>query len=707
MKRTEYRLGEVRAIYITNRDVTSFTVVPETSVRSVKADKLDQSCFSNRYTVLQSPCMVQLALRGDGLDGDYTPGHTYRNAESARLLRLCGQQMREWDGGREIVSVLEDGRGIRAVHRVAQTAGSPVLEMSVEIENNTSDDIVIENLASFTLDALSPFARGNDADRIYLHKIRSDWSSEGRLVSDPLSVLQLEDTWTYTGTRLEKIAQVGSLPARRYFPFMAVEDKRYGVVWAALLQEPASWQLEAAHTNGWLSLSGGIADYTTGHFAKRLKPGQSFRTQPAFVTAVKGDLDCACARLVERQAAGKIFLPQEAGLPVLYNEYCTSWGNPSMQSIGRLVPCSRALGAEYFVMDTGWYKKQESKWQKVGDWIPCPTRFPQGLRAVSDTVTRQGMRAGIWFEFEGISQGAENYLRLQSLLLTRHGSVIRCGDHSFLDFRKEESLTFLRDTVVRTIEQGNFGYIKIDYNESIGVGCDGGDSLGDGLRAHIACVQAFFVELKRRFPDLVIELCASGGLRSTPAWLQVADMVSFSDAHETDAGAIVAANLHRLVPPRMLQIWSCVNAAQTPAQTVFSLAKSFLGRMCLSGDILELSDAQQALVRRAVRFYRACVPLIRDGETRQLKNTFKSYARPRGVLAVLRTDREYAMLALFSFGQKKSVRIESKSLCDYRLVDCFSETDAQVTLDAGSATFAHPIDGCSHAAVLLLEKAKG
>ena len=45
----------------------------------------------------------------------------------------------------------------------------------------------------------------------------------------------------------------------------------------------------------------------------------------------------------------------------------------------------------------------------------------------------------------------------------------------------------------------------------------------------------------------------------------------------------------------------------------YSLASTFLGRKCLSGDITELSDAQWAVIKAAIAVYRRIAPITCDG----------------------------------------------------------------------------------------------
>lgn len=55
--------------------------------------------------------------------------------------------------------------------------------------------------------------------------------------------------------------------------------------------------------------------------------------------------------------------------------------------------------------------------------------------------------------------------------------------------------------------------MKIDYNDTIGIGCDGTESPGEGLRQNMAATMDFLEEVKKEVPGIILENCASGGHR--------------------------------------------------------------------------------------------------------------------------------------------------------------------------------------------------
>jgi alpha-galactosidase len=117
--------------------------------------------------------------------------------------------------------------------------------------------------------------------------------------------------------------------------------------------------------------------------------------------------------------------------------------------------------------------------------------------------------------------------------------------------------------------------------------------------------------------------------------LALCDMHSFSDAHESREIPIIAANLHRLMLPQQCQIWAVLRKTDDRKRLVYSLAATFLGRMCISGDLHELSAEQWNTLLEAQRLYRATWPLIKHGRSRRYGPPVTSYRHPKGWQAVL------------------------------------------------------------------------
>ena len=316
-------------------------------------------------------------------------------------------------------------------------------------------------------------------------------------------------------------------------------------------------------------------------------------------------------------------------MPVIFNEWCTTWGNPDHDNLIALADRLRNSGVQYLVIDDGWALRPGPGIQQNGDWIINEAIFPSGLRATADAIRARGMIPGIWFEFEVVNQGAKAWDET-SHQLHRDRRPLQVGTRRFWDFRDPWVHDYLAKRVIGLLRDNHLGYLKVDYNDSIGFGCDGAESPGEALRQHLDGVLRFFRHVREELPDLVIENCSSGGHRLEPSMMEITAMSSFSDAHETKDIPVIAANLHRLIPARQNQIWAVLRPGDSHQRLAYSLAATFLGRMCLSGDVHSLSEEQWDFVRSAVALYNEAAPVIASGRWRRHGEWSPSYRHLSG-----------------------------------------------------------------------------
>ena len=603
--------------------------------------------------------LIQLHVRGDKMTPAYGNGHTMCLSESTYRMKFISQDKE----GDKIITTLSDGKGRIARHILVWNDALRAVRICTEFENGTHTEITLEMLSSMSIGGLTPFSKEDAPNTLLIHRARSAWSAEGRLVTNTAEELQLEPSWSKHGIRVEKLGQIGSMPVRKFFPFAAVEDKKQEVTWAMQIACPSSWQIELRRKDNGLSVTGGLADYDFGHWAKTLKPNESFQTPEVFFTAGCGGVDLVSQRLLSihmENFIGKDRLP-----PVMFNEFCTTWGIPSHENLSKIVDCLKGRNIEYLVIDCGWYGSKEVSWGECsGDWIPNNSElFPQGLKKTVDMIKNAGFRPGIWFEPETCGPRSEIGQK-DELLLKRNGTVIDTGGRRFLDMRKPEVQKYLNQRVIEFLKDFGFEYIKIDYNESLGIGCDGAESLGEGLRQNMEASLSFFRHMRSSVPGLCIENCSSGGHRLEPAMMSVSDMASFSDAHECIEIPIIAASLQRFILPAQSQIWAVLHGSDTIRRINYSLINTLLGVMCLSGDIYSLNDEQWEKVGEGIRFYQQVRHIILNGVSEFFGEGIKSWRHPEGWQAVCRTgDNGDVLITVHTFGGEipKEVKLPVKA----------------------------------------------
>lgn len=651
----EYKLGDMVARYLINRDSmqVGFQLLPENvSQENIVTD----NCFMES--------LIQYKLTGDIYNEAYAGGCSMRNGESVRKLKFS-EQTDEFVGEQlQVNTIMMDEDGHRLIHHLVWLKNMPYVRISCTFENQSKTNCCLEMFESFSLGGLSPYMQGDGNGTLWLHRVRSVWSQEGRHEAIPVEDLQLEPAWDPHAVRCERFGQAGSMPVNRFFPFAAIEDRKNHVFWGAQIAHPASWQMEVYRKDNGLALSGGLADRELGHWMKNVEPGKNFTTSEAIVSTAHTDsFDIFTGRLTTAGLVeGFLKAPEsEQDLPIVFNEYCTTWGNPSHENICEIVDAIKGKGFKYFVIDCGWYKENGIPWDiGMGDYEVSKELFPGGMEKTVQVIKDAGMVPGIWFEIENVGSASRAYHLTEHLLHKDH-AVLTTYFRRFWDMQDTWVDEYLTDKVIGTLKKYGFGYMKIDYNETIGIGCDGAESPGEGLRKNMEASVSFIEKIKEEVPGIVLENCASGGHRLEPKLMSVMSMASFSDAHECEEIPIIAANLHRVIHPAQSQIWAVIRQDDSLKRIAYSISNTFLGRMCISGDVTQLAPEKWNLIEQGISFYGKIKDIIKEGQSYRYGPKIKSARHPEGWQALLRVGKNkqaYVVIHVFGGELPEVIEIE-------------------------------------------------
>lgn len=651
----EYKLGDMVAKYLIDRDSmqVGFQLLPE---KVSQENIITDNCFMES--------LIQYKLTGDIYNEAYAGGCSMRNSESVRKLKFSEQTDESIGEQLQVNTIMMDEDGHRLIHHLVWLKNMPYVRISCTFENQSKRDCCLEMFESFSLGGLSPYMQGDGNGTLWLHRVRSVWSQEGRHETIPVEDLQLEPAWDPHAVRCERFGQAGSMPVNRFFPFAAIEDRKNHIFWGAQIAHPASWQMEVYRKDNGLALSGGLADRELGHWMKHVEPGKNFTTPEAIVSTAQTDsFDIFTGRITTAGLVeGFLKAPEsEQDLPIVFNEYCTTWGNPSHENICEIVDAIKGKGFKYFVIDCGWYKENGIPWDiGMGDYEVSSELFPDGMEKTVQVIKDAGMIPGIWFEIENVGSASRAY-HLTEHLLHKDNVVLTTYFRRFWDMQDPWVDEYLTDKVIGTLKKYGFGYMKIDYNETIGIGCDGAESPGEALRKNMEATVLFIEKVKEEVPGIVLENCASGGHRLEPKMMSVMSMASFSDAHECEEIPIIAANLHRVIHPTQSQIWAVIRQDDSLKRIAYSISNTFLGRMCISGDVTQLAPEKWNLIEQGISFYGKIKDIIKEGQSYRYGPKIKSARHPEGWQALLRVGKNkqaYVVIHVFDGKLPEVIEIE-------------------------------------------------
>lgn len=616
--------------------------------------------------------------------------HHYRSPMSGSMkfgqsfteMYFKSQQEISGNGKTVIETVIESAEGYSVTHRLTNYDGEEGFEVECTFNNNTGKSVRLEMMSSATLDNLSPLNHDNDhSEDIYLHTFKSSWAIEGTHTCQNLRELNLQKAWggTYDGI---KIGTQGSRSTANYFPYAVAEDRKAGVMWGMKLAHNATWQIEFTRCAYDMSLSCGIGDLMYGNWFKDIENGGSFTAPKAYIAMCEGDIADMSDIFIKMQSKDVDAYGEVDDMSIMFNDWCTTWGNPTHENMLKIADKLQGSKVKYIIVDAGWFRNKV-----VGDFFPDTKKmFTNGVKEYFDALREKGFVPGIWMEYECVDAYKSVYAspEYDDLMLKHNGSVIRGQVNMrrrerFWDFGNPKATKILDENLIKFMQDNCVGYLKIDYNANIGIGCDGAESPGEGLRQHMQNVLEYVRKMKREIPDLTIENCSSGGMRLDPLTMSTSAMCSFSDAHECFEIPVVAANLHYLTPPRQNQIWCVFKKYFNRNRMAYMISSCFLGRICWSGDIINLSDEQMEQMLNAEKYYEKVAPIIKHGKSRIYRTDVVNYRQLKGSQAVVRysDDGKYALLVYHCFNESKKLEIN----LDYNMEIESSLYEAKATVN--------------------------
>jgi alpha-galactosidase len=165
---------------------------------------------------------------------------------------------------------------------------------------------------------------------------------------------------------------------------------------------------------------------------------------------------------------------------------------------------------DYWWMDAGWYPCDPNGWGKTGTWEVDTRRFPKGLREVSDHAHPKGVKIIVWFEPERVAAG--------TWLAENHPEWILGGkDGGLLNLGNPDAWKWAADHFNKIVDDQGIDLYRQDFNMApLGLwrAADAADRQGITENKHVVGYLAYWDELIRRHPNMLIDSCASGGNRN-------------------------------------------------------------------------------------------------------------------------------------------------------------------------------------------------
>ncbi len=355
----------------------------------------------------------------------------------------------------------------------------------------------------------------------------------------------------------KRIGAAGGRPTNTDMSYFNIESSAHdGVI--AVVGWPGQWSSEFKRDAGKrLHLSAG---QELTHF--KLLPGEEVRSPLIVLQFWKGDWTRSqnlwrrwmMAHSMPRPG-GK--LPQpivEASSSRAYEEMIKADADKQIMFIDRYI--EEGIKLDFWWMDAGWYI-QEKGWPQVGTWEVDPKRFPDGFKPISKHAHEKGIKILVWFEPERVTG--------DTWLTQNHPEWILGGAKGgLLNLGNDTAREWLTEHIDKLITEQGIDLYRQDFNMDpldFWRGNDAEDRQGITEIKHVTGYLAYWDELRRRHPDMLIDSCASGGRRNDLETMRRAVPLWRSDyAFEPVGHQCMTYGISQWIPFHGTGTVACVNA---------------------------------------------------------------------------------------------------------------------------------------------------
>jgi len=323
---------------------------------------------------------------------------------------------------------------------------------------------------------------------------------------------------------------------------------------------------------------------------------------------------------------------------------------------------ARALGAETFLLDDGWFGNQHPRNNDqagLGDWQVNTNKLPHGLSYLADEAKKRGVNFGIWIEPEMVNPASDLFEAHPDWAIgQRHREVILGRNQRVLDLSRPDVREYTWKVIQDTLAPNpGISYVKWDCN--CYVTQPGSTWLGPSEQSHLLIdYQRSLYEIMGRmatnYPQVMVMLCSGGAGRLDYGALKYFHSFWPSDNTDPARRVFIQWGFSHFFPANAIAA-HVTRMGNRPLKFTLDVAMS--GAMGLDLDAGKLGPDERALVANAVALYQHELrDTVQRGDLYRLESP---YAGPRSVVEFVSQDRSRAVLFVYQLqsGESKPARL--------------------------------------------------
>ena len=559
--------------------------------------------------------------------------------DGVRDLRLSYKSYKISDDGYQLTITLKDiYYPIEVDLNYKIYEGLDLIDRNSAIRNTGSDSVLLETM--YSANWVCPY--GRDLTLTYM---TSAWNNEYNLVKQPLN---------QSAVLLESRAGVSNATT---FPYFAVDKnatEASGEVWFGSLQYSGNWQIKAGRDrNANPQILGGISDFNTTY---SLSAGEEFTT-PVFTGGYVNKGFGESKRQFHdyiRKTSKSVWTNKV--IPAVYNSWGTFDFNIDEKLLLDLAERAKEAGMEMFLIDDGWFKNRNNDQTSLGDWEVDKNKFPNGLAPIVNKVNELGLIFGIWIEPEMASEDSDLYRSHPDWILKyptrqpvkkRHQYVLNMG--------REDVYEFTVNWIDKLLSENNIGFIKWDMNRFLSEVNWNFETGGPDEEVYIKYVEnlyRIFDHISEKFPEVLIENCASGGLRADLSLSKWCARINRSDDQDVMDGlklneGFTCVNMPKAAGGAGLLHHSPNGMTRRTIPMKRMAYTSMLGGFSVGYDLRRLSEEETEELKRYVEIYKEVRETTQLGDMYLLSSIYDKDA-PAVIWQFVSKDKEKSVIFVFA-----------------------------------------------------------
>lgn len=451
--------------------------------------------------------------------------------------------------------------------------------------------------------------------------------------------------------------------SHEYFPGMIVGTSGFkeqtGEVWGIHLGWSGNHRIQVAVKSNGKRFIQAEALYLAGEIS--LAKGETVSTPWLYATYSDQGLNKMSQHFHQFLRTTIIKFPAHKPRPVHLNTWEGIFFDHNPDYIMKMATQAAQIGVERFIIDDGWFGHRDDDYQGLGDWYLDERKYPNGLEPIIKHVKGLGMEFGIWVEPEMINKNSNLYRAHPDWLLELQGYQQPEGRHQYvLDLQNPNVFDYLLERLTWLLGSYDIDYIKWDMNREI---VQAGHNGHPAIVGQTKAVYRLLDILQKKFPNVEIESCSSGGGRIDYEILKRTQRFWASDSNDALDRQIIQRGMSYFFPPEVMGAHIggalCHTTYRQINMNLRGLTALF-GHMGVELDPVKESQQEKLSFANYIKLHKQLRPLLHSGNFIRLDVDDSQAMQSYGVVSQDQTEAAFivAQLILPTYALSGNLRLE-------------------------------------------------